>query len=254
MSSAPLVFLVCHGSRDPEYQQAAADLLARVRQRLGSQPVELAQLEAQPLSLAEQIHGQLAAWLDRVEGPVVLLSLFMGGGSHVEEDLPAAVKQVQARWPRLKLLLTPPLGQHPALIDLVATRVVTAQRLGNPAHGWILFGHGSRLPGFAVQLQAAIQALEQRLPGISIYPAFAAQSPTLEAAVIHCLRLGQYRLRVLPFFLFPGGLWRSLQEQALQLQQQWPLLQIQVEPPLGRDPQVVEAIVETVETVCPSWK
>ncbi len=254
MSSAPLVFLVCHGSRDPEYQQAAADLLARVRQRLAPQPVELAQLEGQPLTLAEQIHRQLAAWLDRVDGPVVLLSLFMGGGSHVEEDLPAALEQVQARWPRLKLLLTPPIGQHPALLDLVAARVAAAQQLGELTHGWILFGHGSRLPGFAAQLQAGIQALEQRLPGIPIHLAFAAQSPTLEAAVIHCLRLSQYRLRVLPFFLFPGALLRALQEQAQRLQREWPLLQITVEPPLWQDPQLVQAIQETLQTACLTGK
>lgn len=251
MSSAPLVFLVCHGSRDPEYQQAAADLLARVRQRLAPQPVELAQLEGQPLSLAEQIHRHLTA---RLEGPVVLLSLFMGGGSHVEEDLPAALEQVQARWPHLKLLLTPPIGQHPALLDLVAARVAAAQRLGELTHGWILFGHGSRLQGFAAQLQAGIQALEQRLPGIRLHVAFAAQPPTLEAAVIHCLRLGQYRLRVLPFFLFPGGLLRALQEQAQRLQREWPLLQITVEPPLWRDPQLVQAIQETLQTACLTWK
>jgi sirohydrochlorin cobaltochelatase len=49
MSSPPLVFLVCHGSRDPEYQQAAADLLARVRQQLAPQVVELVQLEGKSL-------------------------------------------------------------------------------------------------------------------------------------------------------------------------------------------------------------
>jgi sirohydrochlorin ferrochelatase len=259
MSSAPLVFLVCHGSRDPEYQQAAADLLARVRQRLAPQPVELAQLEGQPLSLAEQIHRHLTA---RLEGPVVLLSLFMGEGSHVEEDLPAAVKQVQARWPRLPIRLTPPIGQHPALLDLLVARILapqpscsaTLRQSGERADAWIVLGHGSRLPGFAAQLQAGIQALEQRLPGIRLHVAFAAQPPTLEAAVIHCLRLGQYRLRVLPFFLFPGGLLRALQEQAQRLQREWPLLQITVEPPLWRDPQLVQAIQETLQTACLTWK
>ncbi|MEN9222985.1 MAG: CbiX/SirB N-terminal domain-containing protein, partial [Thermostichus sp. BF3_bins_97] len=127
MSLFPLVFLVCHGSRDPEYQQALADLWVRVRQRLSPLTVELAQLEGQPLSLAEQIHQRLQARLPQgvgwSPGKVVLLSLFMGGGSHVEEDLPSALEQVQAQWPQLKLLLTPPIGQHPALIDLLAARI-----------------------------------------------------------------------------------------------------------------------------------
>ncbi|MFS8884993.1 sirohydrochlorin chelatase [Synechococcus sp. H70.2] len=252
MSSTPLVFLVCHGSRDPEYQQAAADLLARVRQRLAPQAVELVQLESGSLSLGEQIHSHLAAQRPRLASPVVLVSLFMGGGSHVEEDLPAALEELRARWPRLKLLLTPPIGQHPALLDLLAARMVAAQHLGDPVHGWILFGHGSRLPSFAAQLEAGIRVLEQRLPGILIHPAFAAQPPTLEATVIRCLRLSQYRLRVLPFFLFPGSLLRSLQDQVRQLRRQWPLLQLEVEPPLWRDPQLMQAIVETVQMACPS--
>ncbi len=275
MSLFPLVFLICHGSRDPDYQQALADLLARVRQQLSPLTVEMAQLEGQPLTLAEQIQRQLAARLpqgvDWSPGKVVLLSLFMGGGSHVEEDLPAALEQVQAQWPQLKILLTPPIGQHPAFLDLLTARIVATQGLRDQAHlgeshaygtlagmeradAWIVLGHGSRLPGFAAQLQAGLQTLEQRLPGIPIHLAFAAQPPTLEAAVIRCLRLSQHRLRVLPFFLFPGSLLRSLQEQAQQLQREWPLLQIQVEPPLWQDPQVVQAIVETVQTACPSWK
>jgi sirohydrochlorin cobaltochelatase len=250
MSSPPLVFLVCHGSRDPEYQQAAADLLARVRQQLAPQVVELVQLEGKSLGLAEQIHRYLAARLPRCDNPVVLVSLFMGRGAHVEEDLPAVLEELRARWPCLKLLLTPPIGQHPALLDLVAARVAAAQQLGELIHAWILFGHGSRLPGFAAQLQAGIQTVQRRLPEIPLHVAFAAQSPTLEAVVIHCLRLSQCRLRVLPFFLFPGGLLRALQEQAQRLQREWPLLQIQVEPPLWRDPQLLQAIVETVRTAC----
>lgn len=261
----PLLFLVCHGSRDPEYQQALADLLARVRQRLSPLTVELAQLEGQPLNLADQIDHQLQVRLPRQvrgsPGKVVLLSLFMGGGSHVEEDLPAALQQVQVRWPHLKILLTPPIGTHPAVWDLLAARIVATQRLRDPTHlqsvfkrvdAWIVLGHGSRLPGFATQLQNGIKQLKQRLPGISIHLAFAAQPPTLEAAVIHCLRLSQHHLRVLPFFLFPGSLLRALQEQAQQLQREWPLLQIQVEPPLWQDPQLIEVITDTLETVCPS--
>jgi sirohydrochlorin cobaltochelatase len=262
MSSNPLVFLVCHGSRDPDYQQALADLLARVRQRLAPQPVELAQLEGQPLTLAEQIQRRLAAWLGAGRSPdqVVLLSLFMGEGSHVEEDLPAAVKQVQARWPRLPIRLTPPIGQHPALMDLLVARILapqpscsaTLRQSGERADAWIVLGHGSRLPGFAAQLQAGIQTVQRRLPEIPLHVAFAAQSPTLEAVVIHCLRLSQCRLRVLPFFLFPGGLLRALQEQAQRLQREWPLLQIQVEPPLWRDPQLMQAIVETLQAFSPA--
>jgi sirohydrochlorin ferrochelatase len=57
---------------------------------------------------------------------------------------------------------------------------------------------------------------------------------------------------VLPFFLFPGGLLRALQEQAQRLQREWPLLQIQVEPPLWRDPQLMQAIVETLQAFSPA--
>ncbi|MEN9224393.1 MAG: sirohydrochlorin chelatase [Thermostichus sp. HHBFW_bins_43] len=257
MSLFPLVFLVCHGSRDPEYQQALADLWVRARQQLSPLTVELAQLEGQPLSLAEQIHQRLQARLPRgvgwSPGKVVLLSLFMGGGSHVEEDLPSALEQVQARWPQLKLLLTPPIGQHPALTNLLAARIHTHLRQASErADAWIVLGHGSRLPGFAAQLQLGIHQLEQRLPGIPVYGAFVTQPPNLETATIHCLRLSQHRLRVLPFFLFPGGLLRALQAQAQQLQREWPLLQIQVEPPLWQDPEMMEAIVDTLQRACPA--
>ncbi|MEN9231876.1 MAG: sirohydrochlorin chelatase [Thermostichus sp. DG02_5_bins_236] len=252
----PLVFLVCHGSRDPEYQQALADLLARVRQRIPL-TVELAQLEGQPLSLVDQIDHQLQVRLLRQvggsPGKVVLLSLFMGGGSHVEEDLPAALQQIQARWPQLTIRLTPPIGSHPAVWDLLAARIHThLQDAAERADAWIVLGHGSRLPGFAAQLQAGIQQLEQHLPGIPLHMAFAAQPPTLEAAVIHCLRLSQHHLQVLPFFLFPGGLLRSLHSQAQQLQREWPLLQIQVESPLWQDPLFIEAIADTVEGAFPA--
>jgi sirohydrochlorin cobaltochelatase len=34
------------------------------------------------------------------------------------------------------------------------------------------------------------------------------------------------------------------------LRRQWPLLQLELEPPLWRDPQLLQAIVETVRTAC----
>ena len=101
------LLLVAHGSKNDPASRNAAQCVAAglsVDQRLAG--VELAFLEESPF---------LDDRIEKVEGPVVLVGLFVGEGLHGGVDLPDAVQ----RSGRADIVLSPPLARAPGLLDLI---------------------------------------------------------------------------------------------------------------------------------------
>ncbi len=121
------VLLIGHGSPRSEVKSAFCALADLVRAAGGNGLVEVAFL-----SCGEP---DIACGIDRcvVQGArrIVLCPYFLFAGSHVRNDLPAAMAAAGQRHPGLELLLAEPLGVHAKLAEVVCERV--AQALGGPA-------------------------------------------------------------------------------------------------------------------------
>jgi sirohydrochlorin ferrochelatase len=113
------VLLIAHGSR----QQGANDDLHELAGRLaveGAYPI----VEACFLELAEpDIPTGGGRCVARGGTRVLMIPYFLSAGVHLRRDLTAARDEMSRRHPDVEFLLGSPLGPHPLLDHLVATRI-----------------------------------------------------------------------------------------------------------------------------------
>ena len=121
MSRSRLV-LYAHGSRDPHWREPFERLLGDVASHRGGESVRLAYMEFAEPTLME-VAGE--AIRDGF-GTIRILPLFLAGGAHVAKDIPEQVAAVLGRYPRLEVLVLPPVGEDPRVQALLRTMATEA--------------------------------------------------------------------------------------------------------------------------------
>jgi sirohydrochlorin ferrochelatase len=120
-----VTLLVAHGSRNPLSAAAHQELCAAVAERssaVAGAPIEVrpAYLELSSPSIPDAIDGAVQQGATSIR----VLPHFLGPGNHVMVDIPALVDEARTRHPGVDIELAEHLGADPALVDLLATRVV----------------------------------------------------------------------------------------------------------------------------------
>lgn len=113
------ILLVDHGSGI----EAANELLGRIaehlRERTSSCVVEIAHMELASPSVAEGIAACVAAGAEEI----VVHPYFLGPGRHTTETIPALVAAAARDHAGVDIRISPPLGIHPKLADVILDRV-----------------------------------------------------------------------------------------------------------------------------------
>lgn len=112
--------LVAHGSRNPAAADAHTALCAAVAELAGA-PVRPAYLEITEPSIPDAVDRAVADGATRVR----IVPHFLGPGNHVLVDIPAIVATARERHPTVRIELVEHLGADPALVELLAARVLT---------------------------------------------------------------------------------------------------------------------------------
>lgn len=112
------LLLIAHGSRQPEANADLHHVAAAMRLR-GYVIVEASYLELAEPDIVTGGSRCVAQGADRV----ILVPYFLSAGVHVSRDLTAARNQLAERFPGVNFRLAEPLGQHPALLDVIMDRV-----------------------------------------------------------------------------------------------------------------------------------
>jgi sirohydrochlorin ferrochelatase len=120
------VLLVDHGSRVAGANAALDAVAAQLARRLPDRLVRVAHLEIAPPSIGEGIDACVAAGAREI----VVHPYFLSPGRHTSHDIPREVEQAAARHPGVRVLLSPPLGPHEKLIELIAERVASVADAG----------------------------------------------------------------------------------------------------------------------------
>lgn len=204
-AAGPVLVVVAHGSRDPRHAATVAALCARVRRLRPGLRVETAYLDFQTPSvprLLERLH-------DEGVREVVAQPLLLSRAFHAKSDIPAVLREVTARLPRLAVRQAEVLGPHPLLRRALGQRLREAGlRPGDePDTGVVLASAGSSDPeAIAVIAETAREwrcAAEWR----AVRPAFASASPPRTADAVRALRAeGCARVAVAPYVVAPGRL------------------------------------------------
>lgn len=117
------ILLIAHGSRVPEANADLLQVAEALRLRRPEELIEIAYLElAQP-----DIPAGARRCVERGASEVRMLPYFLSAGSHVTRDLEGFRRQFAQDYPGVTFRLSPPLGLHPRLIDVLLDRLDEAR-------------------------------------------------------------------------------------------------------------------------------
>jgi len=110
--------LLAHGSSDPRWRAPFERFRDALAPRLGT-PIRLAYMELCEPSLETTVADLTAAGTRRID----VLPLFFAAGRHLRKDVPTQIEALRGRHDGLELSLLPPVGEHPAFIEALASAV-----------------------------------------------------------------------------------------------------------------------------------
>lgn len=113
------ILLVDHGSRVASANAGLDEVAEQLRARLPDRIVRVAHLEIAPPDIAAGIDDCVAAGASEI----IVHPYFLSPGRHTSHDIPRQVEQAAARHPGVRVRLTPALGPHAKLIDVIVERV-----------------------------------------------------------------------------------------------------------------------------------
>jgi sirohydrochlorin ferrochelatase len=113
MTSA--ILLIAHGSRRKEANDELLRLAETLRQRLPDSIIETAFLELAEPGIPEGVRRCVAQGAREVR----LVPYFLSPGMHVTRDLEEHRRQFQRDYAAVRFSLSPPLGGHSAVLDIV---------------------------------------------------------------------------------------------------------------------------------------
>ena len=228
--------LVFHGSSDPRYQAAVAELMFSLKADLNHPLVRAAFLEAYPLPLWQQITDFAAVAAEQGYTTIHILPVFLHPGVHVMEDIPREMAQASEGELPVKIHLEPYIGQNTsAIASLLAQKMMAAP----PVTAWILLAHGSRREAGNQSVEDIAQQLTRLInPGngikmtpIAISTAYWSVAPSLEERLATLVAAGHRQVGILPYFLFPGGITEAISRRAEELSQTHAVSIITLNPP-----------------------
>jgi sirohydrochlorin ferrochelatase len=123
------ILLVDHGSRVASANAGLDAVAEQLRARLPDRIVRVAHLEIAPPDIGAGIDACVAAGAREI----VVHPYFLSPGRHTSHDIPREVEQAAARHPGVRVRLTPALGPHAKLIDVIVERVEGAGAATDPA-------------------------------------------------------------------------------------------------------------------------
>ena len=110
------VILFAHGSRDPLWRLPMDAVAQRMREQKADVAVSCAFLELTKPDLPETVEAMMKQGIEHLR----IVPMFLGVGRHAREDLPLLVKDLVQAYPQMHFELLPPIGEHPAMTQLMA--------------------------------------------------------------------------------------------------------------------------------------
>ena len=110
------VLVISHGSRYLKTKQELIALVASLKKKTSILLIKYAFLELESPNIMEGIEQCIEEGAD---GVLILLN-FLNSGKHVDDDIPAILKQAKKKYPEVKFKMSRPLGLHAGVVDLFA--------------------------------------------------------------------------------------------------------------------------------------
>ncbi|GHC80275.1 cobalamin biosynthesis protein CbiX [Nocardiopsis terrae] len=189
LNHIPTLLLAVHGTRSPRGTAVAHSLALRVAE-ITHRPTRLAFAD-----VLDPTVEQVAA---TTPGPLVVVPAFLTSGYHVRTDIPHQL----ALAGRADAVITPALGDHPALTATARKRLEAAGH--RPGDALVLGCAGTSDPHAQTELDQAAERLSQQMD-TPVHLAYAAtNTPTVADKVTELRTRGHTRISVAAWLLAPG--------------------------------------------------
>jgi sirohydrochlorin cobaltochelatase len=241
----PALLLAAHGTRDPAGVAAFQALAGRVAGLARRDGIEVA---GGFIELSEPPLRDAVAALAGTSPRIVAVPLMLVAAGHAKGDIPAALAREQARQPGVGFTYARTLGPHPALIELLDTRI--AALAGGTPPAVLVVGRGSTDPDANADVVKTARLLWEGRDYPLAETAFVSLTgPDVAAGLERCRRLsagqpGPRRIVVARYFLFPGVLPDRVAEQAAEYAAAHPELDIAVAGVLGDCDEIAALVLE----------
>lgn len=108
--------IISHGSRTSKTKAEVLSLISRLKPLVKIDFIEDAYLELESPSISEGIDNAVKKGAEEI---IILLN-FLNAGRHVDVDIPAIIDESRKKFPKVKIHLTAPIGQHVGIPKLFA--------------------------------------------------------------------------------------------------------------------------------------
>ena len=108
------ILLISHGSHSPQTKKEVGQFVRQLMSRNVADIVADAYLEIESPSIPDGIQTCVRQGAQEI---VILLN-FLNSGRHVDQDIPAIVREAKEKYPNVKFSITKPLGHHPRIVEL----------------------------------------------------------------------------------------------------------------------------------------
>lgn len=122
MNHKHALILFAHGARDPRWAQPFQKLQAIASRQRPDTRVELAFLELMEPRLPEVVSGLVESGCEQIS----VVPVFLGQGGHVLRDLPPMIEDLQARYPALRLQVSPAVGESPEVLEAIGAYCIAS--------------------------------------------------------------------------------------------------------------------------------
>ncbi|MBW0116841.1 sirohydrochlorin chelatase [Pseudonocardia abyssalis] len=237
----PPLMLAGHGTVDAAGVAEFVSFTDRVRTLLAAEDVDV---DGGFIELSQPTVHE--AWMRltarghtrRAAVPMVLV-----GAGHAKGDIPAALEREVRREPGTSYVFGRPLGPHPVLLEILATRIAEVA----PAEGTavLLVGRGATDPDANAEVAKVARLLQEGRGYDFVETAFVSLAkPDVASGLARCRALGATRVVVAPYFLFDGVLPRRVVAQAQAFAADHPDLDVRTAGYLGDTDELAALVVE----------
>jgi sirohydrochlorin cobaltochelatase len=240
------VILIGHGSLRADSGAAMIRLAARVREAEVAPIAAAAFLNYSRPALGEALERVAAGGATEV----IVQPYFLVPGHYVRNDLARLVAAAQAANSTLPLQVAEPLGDHPALAELVIKR---AQQATAETGNLLLVAHGSPDPTANRPIEAVLGRVRERSAYAGAELCYLGlNQPLVPAALDRLAEQGAKHVTVVPYFIQLGGhVARDLPQHVERARTRHAAMTITLAAHLGYDPLLVQVIAERVRQLAP---
>jgi sirohydrochlorin ferrochelatase len=242
------VLILGHGSRIARANVEFEALVAAYRRRRPDLHVARAYIELAAPLLADAL-AALAARAERV----VVLPLFLLAAGHVKDDIPEALAEARAAFPRVRFDVARVIGVSNGLADLALARLEEVVPLrGDEAARTALLGvgRGSSDSDTNGDFCKLARIVGERGGFARAEPCFIAVTrPLVPPALEDLARVHAGPIAVSPFFLFAGRLVQQLAREVADFRARHPGREVRLAAHLGPDARLLELLDERLAWV-----